>query len=87
MSDLKLFRVVPNGVTQLSGGAVALEKSLQQAFEQNLEALLGVRFLASEFVTEGGRMDTLGIDENNSPSSSSISARLTRTSSIKACFT
>ena len=67
MSDLKLFRLAPNGVSQLSGGAVALEKSLQQAFEQNLEALLGVRFLASEFVTEGGRMDTLGIDENNSP--------------------
>jgi predicted transport protein len=67
MSDLKLFRLAPDGVSQLSGGAVALEKSLQQAFERNLEALLGVRFLASEFVTEGGRMDTLGIDENNSP--------------------
>jgi predicted transport protein len=26
-----------------------------------------VRFLASEFVIEGGRMDTLGIDENSSP--------------------
>lgn len=67
MSDLKLFRLAPDGVSQLSGGAVALEKSLQQAFERNLEALLGVRFLASEFATEGGRMDTLGIDENNSP--------------------
>lgn len=67
MSDLKLFRILPDGVAQLNGGAVALEKSLQQTFEQNLEALLGVRFLASEFVTDGGRMDTLGIDENNSP--------------------
>jgi len=47
---------------------VALEKSLQDIFEKNLEALLGVRFLASEFVTnEGGRMDTLGIDENGFP--------------------
>ena len=37
-------------------------------FEKNLDALLGVRFLASEFVTnEGGRMDTIGIDENGSP--------------------
>ena len=67
MSDLKLFRISSAGIAQLNGGAVALEKSLQQSFEQNLEALLGVRFLASEFVTEGGRMDTLGIDENNSP--------------------
>lgn len=47
---------------------MALEKSLQTVFEKNLDALIGVRFLASEFSTnEGGRMDTLGIDENNSP--------------------
>lgn len=68
MSDLKLFRTTPSGVAELPGGAMALEKSLQTLFEANLEALLGVRFLASEFVTnEGGRMDTLGIDENNAP--------------------
>jgi predicted transport protein len=67
VSDLKLFRVKGSDVPQLSGGAVALEKSLQLTFEQNLEGLLGVRFLASEFVTEGGRMDTLGIDENGTP--------------------
>lgn len=68
MSDLKLFRTTLSGVAELPGGAMALEKSLQTLFEANLEALLGVRFLASEFVTnEGGRMDTLGIDENNAP--------------------
>lgn len=67
MSDLKLFRTSPAGVTELPGGAVALEKSLQTLFEANLEPLLGVRFLASEFVTAGGRMDSLGIDENNAP--------------------
>ena len=68
MSDLKLFHTTSGGVTELSGGAVALEKSLQALFEANLEALLGVRFLASEYITnEGGRMDTLGIDENNAP--------------------
>lgn len=68
MSDLKLFRTGAGSVTEISGGAVALEKSLQTLFESNLEALLGVRFLASEFGTNtGGRMDTLGIDENNAP--------------------
>jgi predicted transport protein len=68
MSDLKLFRTTSSGVAELPGGAMALEKSLQTLCEANLEALLGVRFLASEFVTnEGGRMDTLGIDENNAP--------------------
>lgn len=68
MSDIKLYRMGDACVSELAGGAMALEKSLQLVFEKNLETLLGVRFLASEFVTnEGGRMDTLGIDENNCP--------------------
>ena len=68
MTDIKLFRFSNTGVAELAGGSVALERSLQVIFERNLEALLGVRFLASEFSTnEGGRMDTIGIDENNSP--------------------
>ena len=67
MSDIKLFRTTGNEVTELSGGAVSLEKSLQTVFENNLENLLGVRFLASEFAITEGRLDTLGIDENNSP--------------------
>lgn len=67
MSDLKLFRTAAGTVTELPGGAVALERSLQLLFEKNLEALLGVRFLASELVTEGGRLDTIGIDENRIP--------------------
>ena len=67
MSDTKLFKTADGTVAELSGGAVALERSLQLLFEKNLEALLGVRFLASELVCEGGRMDTVGIDENRSP--------------------
>lgn len=70
MSDLKLFRIAPQGATELQGSAVALEKSLQTLIERNLEPLLGVRFLASEHVTgprHGGRIDTLGIDENGCP--------------------
>jgi predicted transport protein len=67
VSDLKLFRLSKTGVVPLSGGSVALEKSLQDIFEKNLEALLGVRFLASELIVEGGRMDSIGIDENGSP--------------------
>jgi hypothetical protein len=50
-------------VSSLSS-AVALEKSLQDIFEKNLETLLAVRFLRSEYIIEGGRMDSLGIDEN-----------------------
>lgn len=71
MSDLKLFRIVSaDQVEEIAGTAVALEKSLQNLIERNLEAFLGLRFLASEFSTgprHGGRIDTLGIDENGSP--------------------
>lgn len=70
MSDIKIFRVGGNGVAELSGSSVALEKSLQNLIEKNLEAILGVRFLASEHSTgkkHAGRIDTLGIDENNRP--------------------
>lgn len=67
MSDIKLFKTASGSVSELFGGAVALERSLQTLFEGNLESIMGVRFLASEFVINEGRMDTLGIDENNCP--------------------
>jgi predicted transport protein len=69
MSDIKLFRT-KGQVVELSGTSVTVEKSLQTLFEKNLEALLGVRFLESEYSTgpiHRGRIDTLGIDEDNSP--------------------
>lgn len=71
MSDLKLFRLaVDGGATELNGGSLTLEKSLQRMVEKNMETFFGVRFLASEYSTgarHGGRIDSLGIDENNSP--------------------
>lgn len=68
MSDIKLFRIASNAVTELAGTTDAVEKSVQVLFETNLEALLGVRFLASEFATtHRGRIDTLGLDENGCP--------------------
>jgi predicted transport protein len=67
VSDIKLFHTQGGGVAELPGAAVPLEKSLQTLFEKNLESILGVRFLASEFVINEGRMDTLGIDENSCP--------------------
>lgn len=68
MSDIKLFHLGPEQVTELPGSTDAIEKSLQTLFEANLDSLLGVRFLASEYATtNGGRIDTLGLDENNVP--------------------
>ena len=67
MSDIKLFRVNAGKVDELTGTTDTIEKSVQTFFEKNLESLLGVRFLASEFVTSNGRIDSLGLDENGSP--------------------
>lgn len=70
MSDIKLFRLANAAVQELEGHSAAVEKSIQTMMEQHLESFLGVRFLASEYVTgktHGGRIDSLGIDENNCP--------------------
>ena len=70
MSDLKLFRLDKGVATEMTGGSVALEKALQTVIEANMDTLFGVRFLATEYSTgakHGGRIDSLGIDENGSP--------------------
>src|SRR6478735_8770835 len=70
MSDIKLFRTSPGSVSELAGHSAQVEKSLQVLFEAHLEDFLGIRFLASEYSTgpvHGGRIDTLGLDENGSP--------------------
>jgi predicted transport protein len=68
MSDIKLFRIGDGKIVELTGTTDTIEKSVQTLFEKNLEALLGIRFLASEFTTtHGGRIDTLALDENGCP--------------------
>jgi predicted transport protein len=71
MSDIQLFRLHGGGtVTELASQAAPLEKTLQTLIEGQMETFLGVRFLASEYVTgktHKGRIDSLGLDENNCP--------------------
>lgn len=70
MSDIKLFRLSGDAVSELEGRSVALEKSLQNLIEKNLDTFFGISFLVTEYATgktHGGRIDTLGIDENNCP--------------------
>lgn len=70
MGDIKIFRLNENNVEELVVQALAVEKSLQTIIERHLDTFLGIRFLASEYSTgkkHAGRIDTLGIDENNSP--------------------
>jgi predicted transport protein len=70
MADIKLFQLQSNSARELKAESADIEKSLQSLMEQHLESFLGVRFVATEYVTgraHGGRIDTLGLDDNNSP--------------------
>ena len=70
MSAIKLFNLDSGSAKEIPGSATPLEKSLQNVIERNLETMLGIRLLGSEYSTgpkHGGRIDTLGIDENASP--------------------
>ncbi|WP_418646930.1 DUF5655 domain-containing protein [Thauera butanivorans] len=70
MSDIQLFRLQNNAATELTATAAALERNLQRLLEGQMETFLGVRFLASEYATgktHRGRIDSLGLDENNCP--------------------
>ena len=70
LTDIKLFDLSGKSANEIPGSASALEKSLQLLIERNLETMLGIRLLGSEYRTgpkHRGRIDTLGIDENASP--------------------
>lgn len=66
MSELKLFEI-NNQVKEKISSEVLLEKELQNLIEKNMDLFFGVRFLKSEYAITNGRMDSIGIDENNSP--------------------
>jgi len=59
-----------SNISQIKPSSFKSEKELQKLFEGNLEKLLGVRFIASEFTTgdrQRGRIDSLGLDQDGSP--------------------
>ena len=70
MSDIKLYKLNKNSLEKLDSGAFQYERELQKLIEDNMEAILGIKFLQSEYSTgkeHGGRIDSLGIDENSCP--------------------
>lgn len=67
MSDIKLFKI-DGTVEELPVKLVSLERELQTIIEKNMPTFFGVTFLKSEYTTSnGGRIDSLGVDENNCP--------------------
>ncbi len=70
MSGLRLFHATNGGMTQVVPRLAEVESDVQHLVEAHMETMLGVRFLASEYSTgpvHGGRIDSVGIDENGSP--------------------
>jgi predicted transport protein len=65
-----LFHTTNSGVTEVLPRLAEAEADVQDLIEAHMETMLGVRFLASEYVidcVDGGRIDSLGLDENNAP--------------------
>ena len=59
MSDIKLFKLTGRDATELDAKSAQLEKHLQDHVEANMEALIGVRFLAREYA-KGRAGESLG---------------------------
>lgn len=66
---MPIFQIKDNKVRQVSSNVDHFknEAALRDFFAENLEQLLGMRFLANEYSTSDGRIDTLALDDNNFP--------------------
>ncbi|MFF4250621.1 transporter [Streptomyces sp. NPDC001663] len=69
MVGLKLFNTA-DGAVEVLPHLAEVEADVQALVEAHMETMLGVTFLASEYVidcVDGGRIDSLGLDENGAP--------------------
>lgn len=65
---MALFTITNNKAAKIAPIKVGLEKDIQKIFEENLNEILNITFLATEYSTSfGGRIDSLGIDNNGAP--------------------
>jgi predicted transport protein len=65
---MAIFSIQNGDVKKIPPIKIGLEKNIQKIFEENLNEILNITFLISEYSTSfGGRIDSLGIDNNGSP--------------------
>jgi len=64
---MPIFKIEKQTAQKLKKDGFGNEADLRDFFAENLNEILGVRFLAKEYQTTDGFIDTLGLDENNSP--------------------
>jgi hypothetical protein len=65
MADIKLFSVKDGN--EIKSSSIKLEKDLHCLIEKYMKSFFGVIFLEREYQINEGRMDSLGLDENNCP--------------------
>lgn len=65
---MALFQINNSNAKKVPPIKIGLERNIQKIFEENLNEILNITFLASEYSTSfGGRIDSLGIDNNGAP--------------------
>jgi len=65
---MSLFKIENSQIQKIKSAKADREKDIQKVFEQNLETILSVYFLETEYSTSfGGRIDSLGVDKDGSP--------------------
>ncbi|MGV0997730.1 MAG: DUF5655 domain-containing protein [Fluviibacter sp.] len=65
---MPIFQIASSKLKKLNLIPLDKEKTLQQLLETNLNVVLDMAFLASEYTTTfGGRIDTLAVDTNGAP--------------------
>jgi len=65
---MALFQLNSGNVKKVPPKKIGLERNIQKIFEENLDEILNITFLASEYsISLGGRIDSLGVDNNGSP--------------------
>ena len=67
MNKLRLFNIADGKVVRQPASLFQYEKELQDLVERYLHDFLAVHFLAREFATDSGYIDTLGIDDAGRP--------------------
>lgn len=64
---MPIFKIKDNKISQVKAANFRNERELQNLIDSNLVEVFDIRFIASEVGTDSGRIDTLGLDENNAP--------------------
>ena len=64
---LKVYNISSDKAVEFTPYDFKLEKNIQKLIESNMMEFFSIRLLQHEYCIPEGRMDSIGIDENNSP--------------------